>query len=105
MPLKFQEWTPELEMVDGPFGASVPANGELLLPDVLITPLVAFDRKGFRLGYGGGFYDRSFEELSAIKPVIGVGFAYSAQELKRVPTEPTDHQLNAIVTETDVYRF
>lgn len=105
LPLKFQEWTPQAEMMDGPFGASVPATGEFLQPDVLITPLLSFDRKGYRLGYGGGFYDRSFEELSAVKPVIGVGFAYSAQEVKRVPREPTDYRLNAIATETDVLRF
>lgn len=104
-PLKFQEWTPDCEMVDGPFGASVPAMGAFLQPDVVITPLVAFDRKGYRLGYGGGFYDRSFEELNAVKPVIAVGFAYGAQELSRVPTEQTDHKLNAIVTEADVLRF
>ncbi len=104
-PLLFQEWTPDVEMIDGPFGASVPASGEFLEPDVLITPLLAFDRKGYRLGYGGGFYDRSFAELSAKKPVIGVGFAYSAQEVKRVPTEKTDHRLNAIVTEADVIRL
>ena len=105
LPLLFQEWTPDVEMIDGPFGASVPAAGEFLDPDVLIAPLLAFDRKGYRLGYGGGFYDRSFAALSAKKPVIGVGFAYSAQEVKRVPTEPTDHKLNAMVTETDVLRF
>ena len=105
MALRFQEWTPDAEMVDGPFGASVPLRGEFLQPDVLIMPLLSFDRKGYRLGYGGGFYDRSFEQLSALKPVIGVGFAYSAQEVKRVPTEPTDYKLNAIVTETAVLRF
>lgn len=104
-PLKFQEWTPEGAMVDGPFGASVPAEGAFLQPDVVITPLVAFDRKGYRLGYGGGFYDRSFEELISVKPVIAVGFAYAAQELPRVPTEPTDHKLNAMVTEAEVLRF
>lgn len=104
-PLKFQEWTPDGAMVDGPFGASVPETGAFLVPDVVITPLVAFDRKGYRLGYGGGFYDRSFEEICAQKPVVAVGFAYSAQELKRVPTEPTDHRLNAMVTEREALRF
>ena len=55
--MKFQEWTPQVEMVDGLFGAAVPAEGDFLLPDVVITPLLAFDKKGYRLGYGGGFYD------------------------------------------------
>lgn len=105
MPLKFQEWTPDVEMVDGPFGASVPATGAFLQPDVVVTPLVAFDRKGYRLGYGGGFYDRSFEELTAIKPVVAVGFAYGAQELKSVPRERTDHKLDAMVTEAETLKF
>lgn len=103
-PLLFQEWTPEVEMVDGPFGAAVPAEGGFLQPDLLVAPLVAFDRKCFRLGYGGGFYDRSFEELEAIKPVVGIGFAYSAQELPTVPREKTDRQLDAIVTELKILR-
>lgn len=105
MPLAFQEWTPDVEMCDGPFGASVPTRGAFLQPDVVVAPLVAFDRKGYRLGYGGGFYDRSFEELSAVKSVAAVGFAYSAQELKAVPTEPTDHKLDAMVTEVDAVQF
>lgn len=105
LPLKFREWMPDADMINGQFGASVPASGEFLEPDVVITPLVAFDRRGHRLGYGGGFYDRSFDELTAIKPVAAVGFAYSAQELKIIPTEPTDHKLEAMVTETKVMRF
>ncbi|MCP5074321.1 MAG: 5-formyltetrahydrofolate cyclo-ligase [Rhodobacteraceae bacterium] len=102
LPLIFQEWTPEVEMVDGPFGAAVPAGGEFLVPDLVIAPLVAFDKKCYRLGYGGGFYDRSFEEIEAQKPVVGVGFAFSAQELPKVPREKTDKQLDAIVSEQGV---
>ncbi len=100
--LLFQEWTPDSEMVAGPFGASVPAEGMMLHPDVLITPLLSFDKKCYRLGYGGGFYDRSFEQLIALKRVIGIGFAYSAQEIRKVPRDHHDHQLDAIVTETGV---
>jgi 5-formyltetrahydrofolate cyclo-ligase len=105
LPLKFQEWTPKAKMIDGLFGAAVPDIGEFLQPDVVITPLVSFDCNGYRLGYGGGYYDRSFEELTAIKSVAAVGFAYSAQELRTIPTEPTDHKLDALVTETKVLRF
>lgn len=104
-PLLFQEWQPEGNLIDGPFGAQVPAEGEFLLPDVLITPLLSFDRRGYRLGYGGGFYDRTFEALNTVKPVKGVGFAYSVQQVAEVPVEPTDFQLDAIVTETGVLRF
>lgn len=105
LPLKFREWMPDADMIDGQFGASVPASGEFLEPDVVVTPLVAFDRRGHRLGYGGGFYDRSFDELTSIKSVVAVGFGYSAQELKTIPTESTDHKLEVMVTETKVLRF
>ena len=62
-------------------------------------PLVAFDARGYRLGYGGGFYDRSLEVLRAKRPTLAVGFAYAAQQLSAVPIEPTDQRLDAVVTE------
>jgi 5-formyltetrahydrofolate cyclo-ligase len=104
-PLKFLEWHPGAEMVAGPFGAMVPAEAEALEPEVLIAPLVAFDRRGYRLGYGGGFYDRSLEGLRAKRPTRAIGFAYAAQELAEVPTEPTDQPLDGIVTEQGFVRF
>jgi 5-formyltetrahydrofolate cyclo-ligase len=98
--LEFHEWTPTCKMISGAFGAAIPKDGRRVIPDVIITPLVAFDVSGYRLGYGGGFYDRSFEQISAKKTVAAVGFAYQAQELPNVPTEPTDHRLDVMVTET-----
>lgn len=105
VPLSFREWTPTCDLVDGPFGARVPAEGETLVPDVVVTPMVAFDRRGHRLGYGGGFYDRTFERLHAMGNGIGVGFAYSGQQLDEVPTEPTDVKLHSLVTEHTVHLF
>ncbi|MEM7241272.1 MAG: 5-formyltetrahydrofolate cyclo-ligase [Pseudomonadota bacterium] len=104
-PLEFHEWTPNSTMVAGAFGAAVPEEGALLIPDIVITPLVAFDRSGYRLGYGGGFYDRSFAELSEMKKISAVGFAYDAQELMMIPREDTDYPLDAIVTERGILRF
>ena len=104
-PLKFRAWTPGAEMVEGPFGALVPASGDWLAPEVLIVPLVAFDRAGGRLGYGGGFYDRTLEGLRAARPTLAVGYAYAGQEADRLPLEPTDQPLDAIVTETGVLTF
>lgn len=102
--LKFREWTPRCEMVAGPFGAQVPAAGDWLEPEVLIVPLVAFDAGLARLGYGGGFYDRSLEGLRAKRATRAIGFAYDAQEMPVVPQEPTDQPLDAIVTPTRVLR-
>ena len=92
-------------MVDGPFGARVPAEGIEMIPEVVIVPLVAFDRFGGRLGYGGGFYDRTLEGLRSRGPVYAVGYAWAAQEVENVPLEPTDQPLDALVTESETLVF
>lgn len=103
--LRFQEWSPGCAMVEGAFGAMIPADGAWVEPEVLIVPLVGFDGRGFRLGYGGGFYDRTLEGLKERRPTIAIGFAFAAQELSEVPIEPTDQRLDMIVTEKGVRRF
>ncbi|KAA2313644.1 5-formyltetrahydrofolate cyclo-ligase [Pseudooceanicola sediminis] len=102
MPLKFARWEPGCAMRAGPFGAEIPVAEEWITPQILIVPLVAFDRRGYRLGYGGGFYDRTLEELRAAGSVLAVGFAYAAQEVDAVPIEATDQPLDLIVTEAGV---
>jgi 5-formyltetrahydrofolate cyclo-ligase len=99
LPLRFREWTPGAAMVAGDFGALIPAEGAWIDPDVLIVPLLAFDRRGYRLGYGGGFYDRTLESLRARRPRLALGFAFAAQEVATVPVEPVDQPLDAILTE------
>ncbi|MCB2134463.1 MAG: 5-formyltetrahydrofolate cyclo-ligase [Rhodobacteraceae bacterium] len=103
-PLQFRLWTPQSEMIEGTFGARIPANGDWVVPEVLVVPLLAFDRRGYRLGYGGGFYDRTLEGLRANGPVVAIGFAYAAQEIDAVPIESTDQPLDLIVTEADWFR-
>lgn len=103
-PLTFRRWHPGAAMVAGAFGALIPVVAEEVVPEVLIVPLLAFDRAGYRLGYGGGFYDRTLEGLRARGPVTAIGFAFAAQEVDRVPTEPTDQKLDLIVTERGVIR-
>lgn len=103
-PLKFREWTPGCDMVDGPFGARVPASGDWLEPEIVIVPLVAFDADCNRLGYGGGFYDRTLERLRALRPTRAIGFAYAAQQMAGLVLEPTDQRLDAVVTEAGVHR-
>ena len=101
-PLVFSQWEPDCPLMDGPFGASVPAVERLIVPEVLIVPLVAFSRDGGRLGYGGGFYDRTLERLRAARPTLAIGFAYGAQEDGDLPLEATDQPLDMIVTEREV---
>lgn len=102
-PLAFREWNPLAEMTPGEFGAQIPADGVWLVPQVLIVPLLAFDRRGYRLGYGGGFYDRTLEGLRAKGPVTAIGFAFSMQEVPEVPVEPVDQALDLIVTEAGAF--
>lgn len=100
--LRFREWSPGCAMIAGAFGALIPAEGVWIEPEVLIVPLVGFDARGYRLGYGGGFYDRTLEGLRARGPVLAVGFAFSGQEMAEVPIEPTDQKLDVIVTEQGI---
>jgi 5-formyltetrahydrofolate cyclo-ligase len=101
-PLKFRAWTPDCTMIPGEFGAPIPQSGAWITPEVVIVPLVAFDRGGGRLGYGGGFYDRTLEQLRAAKPTFAIGFAYAAQEASDLPLEPTDQPLDLIITEAGI---
>lgn len=101
-PLKFSRWEPEIALKDGPFGARIPETEDFFEPEILIVPLVAFDRGGGRLGYGGGFYDRTLQLLRSRRPTLAIGFAYSAQEAESLPLEPTDQPLDMIVTERGV---
>lgn len=101
-PLLFHQWTPDCEMIEGAFGAEVPAHPEKLFPEILITPLVGWDRQGWRLGYGGGFYDRSLEQLRSHRRIQAIGFAYAEQEMGEAPREKTDQRLDAIVTDREV---
>lgn len=101
-PLKFRIWTPGCAMIAGAFGAAIPEAGDWVTPEIVIVPLVAFDRQGGRLGYGGGFYDRTLEQLRAVRPTLAIGFAYAAQEAEALPLEATDQPLDMIVTEQGV---
>lgn len=105
LPLKFSRWEPGMPMKDGPFGARIPEVDDFFEPEILIVPLVAFDLRGGRLGYGGGFYDRTLEKLRARRPTLAIGFAYEAQQADELPLEPTDQPLDMVVTESRVIEF
>lgn len=104
-PLLFHLWAPGCALIDGPFGAKVPATGGTMVPRVLIVPMLAFDARGFRLGYGGGFYDRTLALLRAAGPVTALGFAFDAQELAEVPIDAFDQRLDGVITESGLRRF
>ena len=101
-PLQFARWEPGCAMQAGPFGAQVPVMQDWLVPEILIVPLVAFSQSGGRLGYGGGFYDRTLERLRSRGPVLAIGYAFAAQEDADLPLEPTDQRLDMVVTEQGV---
>lgn len=101
-PLRFRIWSPDCDMVAGEFGAAIPASGDWMTPQIVIVPLVAFDARGGRLGYGGGFYDRTLQQLRAQGPTLAIGFAYAAQQADDLPLEPTDQPLDLIVTEAGI---
>jgi 5-formyltetrahydrofolate cyclo-ligase len=105
LPLSFRAWAPGCAMIPGAFGAPIPADAAPLAPDALIVPLLAFDAAGGRLGYGGGFYDRTLARLRAGGPVVAIGFAYGAQQVDATPQEATDQPLDFIVTEAGARRI
>jgi 5-formyltetrahydrofolate cyclo-ligase len=99
-PLVFRRWTPETRFIPGGFGTQIPGpDSPEVLPERLIVPLLAFDSIGYRLGYGGGFYDRTLAKLRARGPVHAIGYAYAGQEVDAVPRESYDQPLDWLATE------
>ncbi|WP_150575794.1 5-formyltetrahydrofolate cyclo-ligase [Pandoraea aquatica] len=100
-PLVFHRWTPDTPMVEGRYRIPVPRDTEVVVPDLLLVPCVGFTREGLRLGYGGGFYDRT---LHAMKPAPQtLGIAYDILEVQDLSAEAHDLALDAIVTESAIY--
>jgi 5-formyltetrahydrofolate cyclo-ligase len=104
-PLVFRPWVPGAAMIADNFGVEVPVDETEVIPQVLVVPLLAFDERGHRLGYGAGHYDRTLGKLRPLGPVVAVGFAYEAQLAETLPIDATDQPLNAIVTEAGIRRF
>jgi len=100
-PLVFRAWSEGKLLVRDVMGVLSPSlQAAPALPDLVITPLLAFDRRGGRLGQGGGHYDRTLANLRARKQVFVLGLAYAGQEVEDLPLEPHDQRLDAILTET-----
>jgi 5-formyltetrahydrofolate cyclo-ligase len=105
MPLKFRAWTPGEPTIAGVWDIPMPPEtAPEVLPDVVLAPMLAFDRRGFRLGYGGGFYDRTLSKLKKIKPIEAIGICYSTQEIDDVPHGDHDEPVDWILTERGIRR-
>ena len=98
-PLTFHHWRVNGPLDDGPYGTKQPpSKNKICTPDVILVPMLAFDSDGWRLGYGGGFYDRTLAALRSKGLQISViGVAYEGQELDKVPVGPYDMPLNAVL--------
>lgn len=104
-PLIFRRWKPGLALVPGSFGLSEPPDSvPELVPRILLVPLLAVDAGGNRLGYGGGYYDRTLTHLRQIMPIVAVGIAFDVQRVADVPYDRRDAVLDWVVTEKSVYR-
>jgi 5-formyltetrahydrofolate cyclo-ligase len=105
-PLEFRQWRPDDDLVAGSFGVDEPgAASPVVQPNLVLAPLVAADKRGGRLGYGKGYYDRTICKLRAAGPVIVVGLAYTDQVFNHVPTGRHDQRLDWLLTETGAFKI
>lgn len=101
-PLKFVSWTQDTSFIDAGFGTRAPAGDNFVVPDIVVVPMLAFDRLGNRVGYGQGHYDRTIVTFSP-KPLL-VGLAFHGQEAAHIDAEAHDVPLDLVVTDQAVIR-
>ena len=102
-PLVFREWHPGVAMALGKLDIPYPATGAELRPDTVLLPMNGFDRQGYRLGYGGGFFDRTLEALRDRKPLV-IGVTYESCAIETIHPQPWDIPVDYVVTERGLYR-
>jgi 5-formyltetrahydrofolate cyclo-ligase len=102
-PLVMRAWSFGAPLKSGVWGIREPTpQAQEAFPDILIVPLLAFDRSGHRIGYGAGYYDMTITKLRAMKPVTAIGIAFAAQEIDKVPTTTRDAALDLVLTEREI---
>ncbi|HWX83695.1 MAG TPA: 5-formyltetrahydrofolate cyclo-ligase [Xanthobacteraceae bacterium] len=102
-PLLMRAWEFGAPLDRGQWGIREPKpDAPEVEPDILLVPLLAFDRAGYRLGYGAGYYDMTIHRLRTRKPMTAVGIAFAAQEVPKIPTTPRDERLDLVLTEREV---
>jgi len=105
-PLRFRAWSPSEPLVAGAHGTFHPLASEpLMRPDVVLVPLLAFDKRGYRLGWGGGYYDRTLALLRKTGTVTAIGVAYAAQDIDAVPHDAYDQPVDWIITEREALQI
>ena len=102
--MDFYGWSTKNLLKLNKYGIPEPEQIKKVFPDIILVPLVAFDSRLYRIGYGGGYYDRYIEKLSNKKNLLKIGIAHSCQKINRVPTNKYDKKLDIIITEKYVLR-
>jgi 5-formyltetrahydrofolate cyclo-ligase len=101
-PLHLRRWAVGEKLVAGQWGIREPAaEADEVIPDIMLVPLAAFDRRGGRIGYGAGYYDMTISAARQHKPVVTIGIAYAAQEVPEVPVLGHDVRLDLVLTELE----
>ena len=100
--MDFFEWKSDEPLKINKYGIPEPSSNRFRYPDIILVPLIAFDKNLNRVGYGGGFYDRYIEKIKKKKKFILIGLAYSFQRVKKIPVNKFDMKLDVIITEKDV---
>ncbi len=100
--MEFYKWYKNDPLLTNKYGIPEPVTSNRVYPDILLVPMVAFDKELNRLGYGGGFYDRYIQKISKIKKIVKVGIAFSFQKLKTIPVNKHDEKLDIIITDKEI---
>ena len=102
--MHFYDWSFKKYLQINPYGIPEPDKNKIVYPDVLLVPMVAFDNNRFRLGYGGGYYDRYISRMKGKKNFISIGLAFDFQKVKRLPINKFDKKVDLIVTNKKIYK-
>ena len=102
--MDFYLWSSNNLLFTNKYGIPEPENTTLVKPDIIFVPMVAFDQRLFRIGYGGGYYDRYIEKISRVKNLIKIGIAHSYQKIRKIPNNKYDKKLDIIITEKFVLK-
>ena len=97
--MDFFNWSMKEPLIINKFGIPEPTSNKIIYPNIFLVPLVAYDEKLYRIGYGGGYYDRYLKKIKKRKKIITIGLAYSFQKVKKIPINEHDIKLDFIVTE------